>query len=150
MSKNLIFGLKMAKYGKNWPFLAKILKTRIFFKNPLRTFFQSRQHATLGKVSEKSDARISRYRIKDERTNGRTNERTHERESIGPSANAKRPKIRKIHSGVWKLQVKYSQNCKFWPNKTQYDWFPGKSQIQRSLVQNLSKIKQRIKSQGIP
>ena len=39
MSKNLIFGLKMAKYGKNWPVLAKILKTRIFFKNPLGKFF---------------------------------------------------------------------------------------------------------------
>ena len=25
------------------------------------------------------------------------------------------PKIRKIHSSVWKLQVKNSQNCQFWP-----------------------------------
>ena len=25
------------------------------------------------------------------------------------------PKIRKIHSGVWKLEVKNSQNCQFWP-----------------------------------
>ena len=39
MSKNLILRLKMAKNGKNWPFLAKISKTRIFFKNPLGTFF---------------------------------------------------------------------------------------------------------------
>ena len=33
------FKAKMAKNGKNWPFLAKISKTRIFFKNPLGTFF---------------------------------------------------------------------------------------------------------------
>ena len=29
------------------------------------------------------------------------------------------PKIRKIHSGVWKLQGKNSQNCKFWPKNGQ-------------------------------
>ena len=29
----------MAKNGKNWTSLAKILKTRIFFKNQLGTFF---------------------------------------------------------------------------------------------------------------
>ena len=28
-------------------------------------------------------------------------------------------KIRKIHSGVWKLQVKNSQNCQFWPKNGQ-------------------------------
>ena len=39
MSKNLFFWLKMAKNGKNWPFLAKISKSRIFFKNPPGTFF---------------------------------------------------------------------------------------------------------------
>ena len=39
-----------------------------------------------------------------------------------------------------------NQALKF--NKTQYDWFPGKSQIQRSLVQNLSKIQQRLKIIG--
>ena len=39
------------------------------------------------------------------RTNERTNERTHERESIGPSANAERPKN--------------SQNCQFWPKNGQ-------------------------------
>ena len=68
------------------------------------------------------------------------------------------PKIGNIHSGVWKLYVKNSQNCQFCPkngqilnifefprhveydffkedhknnfhtNKKQYDWFPGKSQ----------------------
>ena len=75
------------------------------------------------------------------------------------------PKVRKIHSGVWKLKAKNLQNCQFWPkngkifvlngqkfaisefsqhieydflkdnhqknfhtNKTEYDWFPGKSQ----------------------
>ena len=26
-----------------------------------------------------------------------------------------KPKIRKIHSSIWKLQVKDSQNCRFWP-----------------------------------
>ena len=87
MSKNPIFWLKMAKNGKNWPFLVKNGQTRIFFKNPLGTFFQPRQDATLCQVSEKSDARISGYRVTDERTNGRTDER----ESIGPSANAERP-----------------------------------------------------------
>ena len=29
------------------------------------------------------------------------------------------PKIRKIHSGVWKLQVKYTQNSQFWPKNGQ-------------------------------
>ena len=75
----------LAKNGKNRPLLAKNGQTRIFFTNPLRTFFYPRQDATLCQVSEKSDARISRYYD--------TDERTHERESIGPLANAERPKI---------------------------------------------------------
>ena len=29
------------------------------------------------------------------------------------------PKIRKIHSSVWKLQVKNSRNCQFWPKNGQ-------------------------------
>ena len=29
------------------------------------------------------------------------------------------PKIRKIHSGVWKLQAKNSQNCQYWPKNGQ-------------------------------
>ena len=29
------------------------------------------------------------------------------------------PKIRKIHSGVWKLQAKNSKNCQFWPKNGQ-------------------------------
>ena len=29
------------------------------------------------------------------------------------------PKIRKIHSGLWKLQVKTSQNCQFWQKNGQ-------------------------------
>ena len=33
-------------------------------------------------------------------------------------------------------------------NKTQYDWFPERVKIQRSLVQNLSKIQQRLKIIG--
>ena len=89
MSKNLIFQLKMAKNGKNWSFLAKNGQTRIFFKNPLGTFFQTHQDVALCKKSSKSDAWISRYGV----THGRTHARTHERESIGPSANAERPKM---------------------------------------------------------
>ena len=41
-----------------------------------------------GQIWQKSDVRISRYRV----TDARTDARTHERESIGPSANAERPK----------------------------------------------------------
>ena len=33
-------------------------------------------------------------------------------------------------------------------NMTQYDWFPKRVKIQRSLVQNLSKIQQRLKIIG--
>ena len=33
----------------------------------------------------------------------RTDARTHERESIGLAAEAERPKIMKIYSGVWRL-----------------------------------------------
>ena len=29
------------------------------------------------------------------------------------------PKIRKIHSGVWKLKAKNLQNCQFWPKNGQ-------------------------------
>ena len=73
------------------------------------------------------------------------------------------PKIKKIHSGVWKFKAKNRQNCQFWPkngqilaisefsqhiyydflrddhkdnfhtNKTQYYWFPGKSQNSKKL-----------------
>ena len=68
----------MAKNGKNWPFLAKISKTRIFFKNPLGTFFQPYQDVALCKKSSKSDARFSRYSV----THARTNERTDKRESF--------------------------------------------------------------------
>ena len=79
MSKNLIFWLKMAKNGKNWPFLAKNGQTRIFFKNPLGTFFQTHQDVAFCKKSSKSDARFSRYAVTDARTDGRT----HKCESIG-------------------------------------------------------------------
>ena len=77
MAKNLIFWLKMAKNDQNWPFLAKISKTRIFFKNPLGPFFKTHQDVALCKKSSKSDARFSRYGVW--RTNGRTNGRTDER-----------------------------------------------------------------------
>ena len=68
---------------------------REFLQNLLGTF---RQDATLCQVSEKSDVRISRYRVTNERTDGRTDGRTHERESIGPSANAERPKMNSASS----------------------------------------------------
>ena len=69
--------------------MAKNGQTRIFFKNPLGTFFSPAMMQLFAKFQKKSDARISRYRVTNERTNGRT----HERESIGPSANAERLKI---------------------------------------------------------
>ena len=78
----------MAKIGRFWP---KTAKREFFSKIRLEHFFKPRQDATLCQVSEKSDARISRYRVANERTDART----HERESIGPSANAERP-INKI------------------------------------------------------
>ena len=82
-----------AKKGVFWAKIPPGGQTRIFFKNPLGTL--SRQDATLCQVSEKSDARISRYRVADARTDGRTDER----ESIGPSANAETPItiLRTIH-----------------------------------------------------
>ena len=47
-------------------------------------------------------------------------ELTHESEFIGSlSDKSGEPKIRRIHSGVWKLQVKNSQNCQFWPKNGQ-------------------------------
>ena len=59
------------------------------------------------------------------------------------------PKIMKIYSGVRKIQAKNFRSLKTSEepkrNKTQYDWLPGKTQNSRSLVQNLSKIKQRLK-----
>ena len=67
--------------------------------------FQSRHDATLCQISEKSDARISRYRVAHARTGARTHARTNERESIGPSANAER--------------LKNSQNSQFWPRNGQ-------------------------------
>ena len=36
-------------------------------------------------------------------------------------------KIRKIHSGVWKLLVKNSQNCQFWPKNGQILVLNGKN-----------------------
>ena len=75
-----------AKNGQTWQKLAVFgqnLENENFFQKSAWNIFQSRQDATLGKVSEKSDARIFRYRV--------THARTHEHESIGPSANAERP-----------------------------------------------------------
>ena len=98
MSKNLIF---FAKNDQKWQKLAVFgqnleLKKREFFsKIRLEHFFQSRQDATLSKVSKKSDARISRYRVTDERTD--------ERASVNPQAStakAERPKS----ASIW-LQV---------------------------------------------
>ena len=84
MSKNLIFGLKMAKYGKNWPFLAKILKTRFFSKIRLEHFFSLAKMQLCAKF-QKNLMRGSPDIV------SRTDARTHKRESIGPSANAERP-----------------------------------------------------------
>ena len=86
MSKNLIFGLKMAKYGKNWPFLAKILKREFFSKIRLEHFLASSRCNFVPSFRKIwcADLQISRH--------ARTHARTHERESIGPLANAERPK----------------------------------------------------------
>ena len=78
------FSAKKGGFRAKTPLGGKLV---FFKKNPLGTFFQSRQDATLCQVSEKSDARIFRYRL--------AHARTHERESIGPSAIAERPKKRK-------------------------------------------------------
>ena len=53
-----------------------------------------------------------------EHTDRRTHARTHESEFIGSFRSLKtsgEPKIKKIHRCIWKLQVKNSQNCQFWP-----------------------------------
>ena len=101
MSKNLIFWLKMAKNGKNWPFLAKNGQTRIVFKNPLGTFFNLAKMQLWGKFQKNLMCGSPDIA-------SRRHARTHERESIGPSANAERPKINKKSSKVWKKMAKNS------------------------------------------
>ena len=56
---------------------------KIFFKNPLGTFFSIIKIQLCAKNHQKSDARFSRYRV--------TNERTDERESFGESPFGKIP-----------------------------------------------------------
>ena len=81
----------LAKNGQKWRKMTKNGQTRIFFKNPLGTFFQTHQDVALCKKSLKSDARFSRYAVTHGRTDARTDARTHERESIGLPAKAERP-----------------------------------------------------------
>ena len=69
MAKMLIFG----------PFLTLIPYNpdiKIFFKNPLGTFFHSHQDTTLCKVSEKSDVRFPRYGVTHAHTHARTHTHT--------------------------------------------------------------------------
>ena len=63
-------------------------QTRIFFKNRLKTFFSLAKMQLCAKF-QKNLMRGSPDIA------SRTHARTHERESIGPSANAERPKIKK-------------------------------------------------------
>ena len=75
MCENLIFWLKMVKNGKNWPFLAKILKTRIFLKIRLEIFFSFIKI----QLCAKNHQNLMRGFLDmewDERTDGRTNGRT--------------------------------------------------------------------------
>ena len=83
----------MAKIGHFWP---KSRKREFFSKIRLEHFF-SLAKMQLWEKFQKNLMRGSPDIAL--RTDGRTNER----ESIGPSANAERPKIRRIHSGIWKL-----------------------------------------------
>ena len=78
------FWLKMAKNGKNWPFLAKILKTRIFSKIRLKHFFRLIKIQLCAKKSSKPDGQFSRYGVTKERTNAGKDEC----ESIGLQAKA--------------------------------------------------------------
>ena len=70
----------MAHFGQ---FFAKMGETGFFFKKALGTFFPPLQALTNCKVSEKSNERISRKAVANERmdrrTDGRTNERTNGR-----------------------------------------------------------------------
>ena len=111
MSKNLIFRLKMAK---NWPFLAKNGQTRIFFKNPLGTFFQPRQDANLYQISEKSDALISRYRV--------THGRTHRRTSANPQVLRLMPRDQQTHTRIEKRQI-FAIFCHFQPKNQVFGHF---------------------------
>ena len=59
----------MTNFGQ---FLAKMGEAGFFFKKALGTFFPPLQALTNCKVSEKSNERISRKAVANERTNGRT------------------------------------------------------------------------------
>ena len=77
----------MAKIGRFWPKTAK----REFFSKIRLEHFLSLAKMQLWAKFQKNLMRGSPDIAS--RTNGRTDERPHERESIGPSANAERPKI---------------------------------------------------------
>ena len=85
----------MAKIGRFWP---KTAKREFFSKIRLEHFFSLVKMQLCAKF--KKNLMCGSPDIAS-RTNGRTNARTHERESIGPSANAERPK-------------KNPQKCQFW------------------------------------
>ena len=91
----------MAKNGKNWPFLAKILQTKFFSKIRLEHFFSLAKMQLCAKFQKNLMRGSPDIAL-------RTKARTQERESIGPSANAKRPKINKKSSTIWKKMTKNS------------------------------------------
>ena len=65
-----------------------------------------------------------------ERTYGQTYGRMHKSEFIGSFRSLKtsgEPKIRKIHSGVWKLKAKNLQNSQFLPKNDQIFVLNGQS-----------------------
>ena len=83
----------MAKIGRFWP---KTAKQDFFSKIRLEHFF------SLAKMQLWAKFQKNLMRGSPDIAS-RTDARTDERESIGPSANAERPKIMKIYSGVWKI-----------------------------------------------
>ena len=85
VQKLFVFLAKNGRKWKNWSFLAKNLKTRIFFKNPLGTFFSLAKMQLCAKFQKNRMCGSPDIAT-------RTDGRLHERESIGPSANAVRPK----------------------------------------------------------
>ena len=103
--KTLIFWPKMARNGEKGPKTAK----REFFQKSAWNIFLSFIKIQLCAKNHKNLMRGFLDMVW--HTHRRTHGRTHERESIGLLAKAERPKIKKIHSSVWKILVHSDEKC---------------------------------------
>ena len=115
-----------AKNGQKWQKLAifgQNLENENFFQKSAWNIFLVSPRCNFRQSFRKiwcADLQISRH--------ARTNARTDERESIGPSANAERPKISKKHQRFERKWPKTAQNhimsphaMYFWPQNGQND-----------------------------